>query len=79
MPAVQRVQLDLPEQRVRELDGLMKETGIATRKEFFNQAISLLVWAIKEMKQGRIIASVDEENKQFKEVSMPLLLDVRGR
>lgn len=78
MPNVQRVQLDLPEQKVIELDGLMKETGVATRKDFFNQAISLLVWAIKERKKGRIIASVDEAKKDFSEVIMPVL-DIRSR
>jgi hypothetical protein len=55
----------------------MKETGVATRKDFFNQALSLLVWAIKERKKGRIIASVDEARKDFSEVVMPVL-DIRG-
>lgn len=73
MPETQRVQLDLPEQKVIELDGLMKETGIATRKDFFNQALSLLVWAIKEKKEGRIIASVDQAKKEWREVVMPVL------
>jgi metal-responsive CopG/Arc/MetJ family transcriptional regulator len=73
MPETQRVQLDLPERQVKELDGLMKETGVATRKDFFNQALSLLLWAIKEKKEGRIIASVDEVNKQYREVVMPVL------
>jgi metal-responsive CopG/Arc/MetJ family transcriptional regulator len=73
MPDTQRVQLDLPERQVMELDVLMKETGVATRKDFFNQALSLLVWAIKEKKDGRIIASVDEANKHYREVVMPVL------
>lgn len=73
MPETQRVQLDLPERQVKELDGLMKETGVATRKDFFNQALSLLLWAIKEKKEGRIIASVDEANQQYREVVMPVL------
>jgi metal-responsive CopG/Arc/MetJ family transcriptional regulator len=73
MPVTQRVQLDLPERQVMELDVLMQETGVATRKDFFNQALSLLLWAIKEKKEGRIIASVDEANKHYREVVMPVL------
>jgi len=73
MPDTLRVQLDLPERQVAELDGLMKETGVATRKDFFNQALSLLIWAIKEKREGRIIASVDEEHKHYREVVMPAL------
>lgn len=73
MPETKRVQLDLLERQVKELDELMKETGVATRKDFFNQALSLLSWAIKQKKEGRIIASVDEANKQYREVVMPVL------
>jgi metal-responsive CopG/Arc/MetJ family transcriptional regulator len=73
MPDTLRVQLDLPERQVAELDGLMKETGVATRKDFFNQALSLLIWAIKEKREGRIIASVDEAHKHYREVVMPAL------
>lgn len=68
-----RVQLDLPQTQVKELDFLMEQTGVSTRKDFINNALSLLVWAIKQKKQGRIIAAVDEEGKTYQEVIMPML------
>jgi metal-responsive CopG/Arc/MetJ family transcriptional regulator len=71
MPDMQRVQLDMPEERVKELDELMREIGAATRKEFFNHAISLFKWAIEERKEGRIIASVDSAYKEYRVVVMP--------
>ncbi len=71
-----RIQLDMPDERVRELDALMETTGAATRKELFNNALTLLEWAVKEKKQGRIIASVDEHEKKLKELAMPALENV---
>lgn len=72
-----RVQLDLPQAQVKELEFLMEQTGVSTRKDFINNALSLLVWAIKQKKQGRIIAAVDEDSKTYQEVIMPMLDYVR--
>ena len=54
-----RIQLDLPEEQVNVLDELMRETNIATRKELFNNALTLFQWAIKAKRAGRIVASLD--------------------
>ena len=71
-----RIQLDMPDERVKELDALMEITGSVTRKELFNNALTLLEWAVKEKKQGRSIASVDEQDKKLKELIMPALENV---
>jgi len=71
-----RIQLDMPDERVKELDALMEITGSATRKELFNNALTLLEWAVKEKKQGRSIASVDDQEKKLKELAMPALENV---
>lgn len=68
-----RIQLDLPRRQVDELQALMEATGVATRKEFINNALSLMVWAIKERRKGRVIASLDESNNSYREVVMPML------
>lgn len=71
-----RIQLDLPEEQVKELDELMRETKMATRKDLFNNALTLFQWAVKAKRAGRMIASVDEENKSAKELVMPALENV---
>lgn len=53
-----------------ELERLMEEAGVSTRKDLFNYALSLLKWAIKEKKQGRKIASIDD-GKHIKELRLP--------
>ena len=72
-----RIQLDMLEEQVKELDELMKETNITTRKDLFNHALTLFQWAVKAKRAGRIVASLDEETGAAKEILMPALENVR--
>ncbi|MBV9154755.1 MAG: hypothetical protein JO097_00725 [Acidobacteriaceae bacterium] len=72
-----RIQLDLPDEQVKELDVLMEKTGLTTRKDLFNNALTLFQWAVKAKEAERIIASVDEEGKTAKELVMPALENIR--
>lgn len=76
-PIMTRIQLDMPEEQVKELDELMKETNITTRKDLFNNALTLFQWAVKAKRAGRIVASLDEETGTAKEILMPVLENVR--
>ena len=70
-----RVQLDMNEQEAKELERLLTEAkaaGVKTKKDLINNALSLLDWAINERNAGRIIASVDEKKRKYKEVVMPI-------
>lgn len=71
-----RIQFELPEEKVKELEALMQEARISTRKDLFNNALTLFEWAIEERRAGRSIASVDEQNKKYKELVMPALAAV---
>lgn len=68
-----RIQLDLDEDGVRWLDELKGDLRLTTHKELFNNALTLLDWAITQRKAGRIIASLDEASKNYKELQMPAL------
>ena len=68
-----RIQFELSDDKVAELEKLMAESGIKTKKELFNNALTLLEWAIKERKAGKTIASVDEKANRYKELLMPVL------
>lgn len=74
-----RIQFELPEEKVKELEQLMKAARITTRKDLFNNALTLFEWAIQERQSGRSIASVDEDNKKYKELVMPALMAVTAR
>jgi len=68
-----RLQVDLSEERVRKLEDLMRGSGIKTKRDLINNALTLLEWAVKETRAGRTIASVDEKDKAYKELVMPIL------
>ena len=68
-----RFQFELEKSKAAELDALMKETGVTTKKELINNALTLLKWAVKETKRGHSIASIDEENSRYRELQMPIL------
>lgn len=72
-----RVQLELPEEQVEALDQLSEQLGIRTRKELFNNALTLLEWAVQERKAGRFIASVDEDQTRLREILLPVLQSVK--
>src|SRR5256885_2020634 len=67
---VVRIQLDFPQEKVDELNALMGKAGITTRKDLFNNALSLLAWAIKEREEGNLIASINEATDTYKELVM---------
>ncbi|MCP4745405.1 MAG: hypothetical protein GY874_04575 [Desulfobacteraceae bacterium] len=72
---MKRIQIDIPDRNFVELEKLMAEYGIGTKKELFNISLNLLKWAIKEKSEHkRIIASVDEKKDTYKEVILPIAI-----
>ena len=65
--------MEIPEEDVRELKALMKEARVDTYKELFSNALTLLYWAVRQVKDGRVIASLNEKEATYKELSMPVL------
>jgi hypothetical protein len=68
-----RLNFELPEERVNELKALQSETGSESMKELFNNALTMLEWAIKEVNNGNEIAAVNEEDKVYRVFITPLL------
>jgi hypothetical protein len=68
-----RIQIDLDERRVKELERLMTVCGLATKKELFNNALTLFEWAVDSVRQGRTIASLNETEQKFRELETPAL------
>ncbi len=68
-----RIQLELPEARVQELKKLMEEAGFETYKDLFNNTLTLFEWAVNEVKNGKVLASMDEQNEKYRVLVMPFL------
>jgi hypothetical protein len=71
-----RIQLEVAKDNEKVVRELMEQGNLSTYKELFNTAITVLYWCFKEVRNGRIIASLDEETMKYKELSLPAF---RGR
>lgn len=68
-----RVQLEMSPARIAELDRLQKLTGARTRRELFDNALTLFERAVAENQNGHRVAFIDEEDGRYKVVAMPVL------
>lgn len=60
-----RVQIEMIPERINDLDRLEDATGIGTRRELIDVALSFFEWAVREAQDGRVIASVDEPEGHY--------------
>lgn len=67
-----RIQFELPKDKADEIEKLMQDAGVPTKKELFNNALTLLKWALRETKRGNSIASIDEKHGKYRELQMPI-------
>ena len=74
-----KLQIEVTEESLTQLDALREEAGLESMKDLVNNALTLLGWAVTEAKKGRLIASVDEQAQSFKELSMPVLEELRRK
>jgi hypothetical protein len=76
---VTRVQLDLPDERVKELETIMAKTAVSTRKDLFENALALFEWAVGQCEMGRVIGAIDREREGFHELLMPALASAKRK
>jgi len=74
-----RIQLELPEEDVMEVKSLMEEARIGTYKDLFSNALTLLHWAVEQVRVGRTVASINENDGNYKELAMPILQAVKSK
>jgi hypothetical protein len=70
---VRQVIFDLNNGRLEEIESLMKDGDVETRKDLFNYALTLLSWAMREVRNGRVIVSLNEETQGYERVCIPPL------
>lgn len=68
-----RLQVDMTKERLAGIDKLVTLTGMASRKELLDNALTLIAWAIRESRSGNAIVSMDLSNQTFRELAMPCL------
>jgi len=73
MSDTKSVQFEFPAERMKEIEEMMQAVGITQRKDYFNNALTLMEWAIKESQAGRTIASLLEGNSTWRVLTMDVL------
>ncbi len=74
-----RFQIEVTPERVKIIEDMMRRSGVETRKEFFNAAITALGWMIGESEKGNDIAAVNRKDQRFDVLRMPELDYARHR
>jgi hypothetical protein len=77
--AMTRIQIELTEGRVRELNDLMVRCGLSTKKDLFNNALSIFEWAVEEVASGNVVAAVNKTDQRYEVLRMPVLDTVAKR
>lgn len=77
MKNVIRLQFEIDEEWLNELEQLRNLGGLRTKKELLNNALTLLRWAVKQRQNGRTIVSVSADGSE-RELEMPYLEAVSG-
>jgi hypothetical protein len=68
-----RLQIEIDEAQMRELESLAELSGVRTKKDLLNNALTLLKWAARQRMEGYSIQSVNQSEGIVKELEMPLL------
>lgn len=68
-----RLQIDTNGATDQLIEELMKVAGLTSKKELFNNALTLFDWAVSETRKGRAIASINEKDGSYRELQMPAL------
>ena len=72
-----RIQYELSEKENAEIEKMMEDTAISTKRDLLNNALTFFEWAIKEIKKGRVIAAIDEKENRYVALVMPSLSKVQ--
>lgn len=55
------------------IEGLKNDTGIDKASQLTNDALTLFKWAVREVKSGRVLISIDHKGEDAKKIVMPTL------
>lgn len=74
-----RLNFELDESQMDEINALKRKTGANSMKELFNNALTILDWAVKEVAQGKEIVATSPDDENHRVFVTPLLRRVAKR
>ena len=76
MSEVVRLQIEVESSQLEELEGLAEIGGARTKRELFNNALTLLKWAVAQKQRGLLIVAENPFTGASRELQMPFLENV---
>jgi hypothetical protein len=71
-----RIQIDLSVKELDRMNLVMEKCDIESRKDLFNNALTIFEWAIQEVGKGFRIAAVNDQSQEKTVLSMSALNNV---
>jgi len=68
-----RIQIVVDDTYKEMLENLKRTTGLNQWQDLFSDAITMYNWAVKQRTEGRIVASMNEQEENYRELQMPSL------
>jgi len=68
-----RIQIVVDDTYKEMLENLKRATGLNQWQDLFSDAITMYNWAVKQRTEGRIVASMNEHEENYRELQMPSL------
>jgi hypothetical protein len=68
-----RIQIVVDDTYKEMLENLKRATGLNQWQDLFSDAITMYNWAVKQREEGRIVASMNEQEENYRELQMPSL------
>jgi hypothetical protein len=71
------LEFELSDERLADLEQLQSDCGFYDRKTLFNNALTMLQWAVVKLKEGKSIVAVDEVAERYHELEMPFMANLK--
>jgi len=72
-----RFNCDVAAEDFEQLEALMTDLGLRSKRQLFEEAVGLLRWAVNERKAGQLVGSMNDRRMHFRELTTPALQRVR--
>lgn len=72
-----RLNIEISKEKSEEILKLMEISGVTTRKDLFNNALTLLKWALRQKQGGKVIGALSDDD-HFIELDMPIFENAKN-
>ena len=74
---IYKLQVEINQEQLAGLNELQDAGGLRTKKELLDNALTLLKWAVRQMREGNLIISMNPQTGALRELEVPYLEKAR--